>query len=530
MTIYRKIIFSVVIAASFFGFAELVSRVFIFPGSYDYIERRIIEHNLTQQKKDNEFRVFLYGESTMHGGALYPHSVIGKWLRMYLADLLPEEIMRNVTVVNFGRMGADSKFIANAFAETAAYKPDLAVFYTVHNDFCLVEYRLERTSKKPLLRGVEDFFGTLPKRSSFLNLFNRLVIRAKIKRNKIIDARLDAEDPWYGESDEPEAFRKEANLLRPGSPQFRRIAERFENNVNRIIETAEGRAIPVIFFEGLSRWKDYEPVKSLHNASLTQDTLRTWQRYFSKAEILFARKEYNKAIALYHRCIDIDPSYALTYYRLAECCERMGMFDNANKNYALANDNDYFPIHAPSLVNRFYEDIRAKGTKGVDIIRTQKVIEKHSPNGIVDESLVADQIHPTPEGQALMALEVVKVIYKNNLLAPQEKWRWDKLRGIDGLKKELNMDDERMFHVYTGTASYLGKHYNEAAKFLEKALTLKPKSIFVRSWLAWTYWKMGEIEKAMSLYRELYKERPSLAAAFFKRHPDIEELLLENFS
>ncbi|MFA5146471.1 MAG: tetratricopeptide repeat protein [Candidatus Omnitrophota bacterium] len=525
MKAYKNIMFSAIIIIAIFGSAELVSRVFTSPSSYDYIERRIIEHNLTRHKKAREFRIFLYGESTMHGGALYPSSVIGKWLRLYLSDLLPEDVMRDITVVNFGRMGADSSFIANAFAETIPYKPDLAVFYTVHNDFCLVEYRLRYSSKKPLLHRIEDFFGAVPKRSALLSIFNRLMIRAKLERSRIRDARAAAEDPWYMESDSPEAFREDANLLRPGSLQFREVTRNFEKNVGRIIETARLHGIPVIFFEGLSRWKGYEPVRSIHGASVDKDALASWEGYFSEAEGLFAGKEYGKALELYGRCINIDPSYALTYYRAAECYERLGESDKANANYVLANDNDYFPIHAPSLVNRLYENIRMAGMKGVDVIQTQKVFEENSANGIVGDDLTVDQIHPSPEGQALMALEVVNILYKNNLLAPREKWRWDKLRDIDEMKKALGLDSKNMFHVYTGTASYLAKHYREAAKFLEKALAIKPGSVFVRSWLAWTYWKMGELDNAIALYRELYREKPSLASSFLGRHPDIKEAL-----
>ena len=135
MPTHKKILFSVVAMILFFGFAELLSRVFVIPSSYDYIERRIMEEGLARHKKDGEFRIFLYGESTMHGGALYPYSTIGKWLKSYLSDLLPEDAARNIKIVNFGRMGSDSTFIANAFRETMPYKPDLAVFYTAHNDF-----------------------------------------------------------------------------------------------------------------------------------------------------------------------------------------------------------------------------------------------------------------------------------------------------------------------------------------------------------------------------------------------------------
>lgn len=523
----KHTLFSIVIIALFFTGLETISRVFIFPGSYDYIERRIIEHNLPQTKKPGEFRIFLYGESTMHGGALYPYSVIGKWLRLYLADLLPEDVMRRVTVVNFGRMGENSDFIATSFAETAAYKPDLAIFYTVHNDFCLTEYRPAALRKKQasFKKKFENFCMALPKKSSFLNLLNRIIIRAKIERNKIRDARLGKEDPWYTESSDPEGYMDDANLLRPGSPELRFITENFEKNVNRIMKTARRHSVHVIFFEGLARWKGYAPVKSIHRSDISRNTLLAWEELFQKVENLFNTAKYNEALALYRECIEMDASYALAYYRAAECYERIGDYARANEYYITANDNDYFPIRAPSLVNRFYEKIRLAGIKNIDVIQTQKIIEANSPNGIVDETLIMDQIHPSPEGQAFMAIEIAKLIYKNNLLAPQDRWQWDKLRNIDELKKTLNLDSERMFHIYINTANYMGKHYSEAAKFLEKALTIKPKSIFARSWLAWTYWKMGRLNRAMILYRELYREKPSLASDFFKKHPDIEELL-----
>lgn len=517
----KKILFGAVVLALFFGCLELGSRVFVFPGSFDYIERRIIEQSLAQHKKKGEFRIFLYGESTMHGGALYPYSVIDKWLRLELADLLPEDAYRNITVVNLSRMGSDSGFTADAFKETVAYKPDLAVFYMAHNDFCLAEYRLAAVTKKSLRKQFHDFCETLPKRSAFMSLINRLAVRAKVERNKRRDARLKAEDIWYPESDTPEEFKKDSNLLRPGSGQFTIVAENFKKNVRRIIETARAGNIPVIFFEGLSRWKDYEPIRPVHGAALNGDRLSAWEVSFSDAESMFGAGAYDKALELYRACIDKDPSYALSYYRAAECCEHLGKFADANKYYVLANDNDYFPIHAPSLVNRFYEDIRAEKIKGVDVIRTQELFERNSPDGIVGDSLTIEQIHPLPEGQALMALEIAKAMYEKGLPVPRDRWRWDRLRGVEEMKGALGLNGDNMFDIYTGTASYLTKHYSKAAKFLEKAVAIRPKSVFARSWLAWTYWKMGERDKALAIYRELSGERPSQVADFLKRHPDI---------
>ncbi len=478
MKILKNLFFSAIIITVFFLSLELLCRVFVFPGSYDYIERRIIENNLSQHKRPGEVRIFLYGESTMHGGALYPYSTIAKWLKLYLSDLLPEDVMKHVTIVNFGRMGSDSTFTANAFIQTLAYKPDLAIFYMAHNDFCLTEYRPNTIAKKPISEKIEDLFSNLPKVSSMVNLINRAVIKAKIERNKKRDAAMKAEDIWYPESDAPEAFKDEANLLPPGSGPLNEIQARFEKNVNRIISVAGRKGVPIIFFEGLARYKGYEPIVPMHG-------------------------------------------YALAYYRIAERCEATGDFANANQYYKMANENDYFPIRAPSCVNAFYEKIRSENINGVDIIKTQEMIEKYSPNGIVDESLTVDQIHPNPEGQAIMVLELAKIIYEREVIASKDKWQWDKLRKEEEMKGLLHLDRDSMFHIYTGTASYTAKHYREAAKALEKALTIRPASVFVRSWLAWTYWKLGEEDKATAIYRALKRERPQDAEAFFKRHPDI---------
>lgn len=480
MKILKNLLFSATIITIFFLSAELLCRAFVFPGSYDYIERRIIENNLKQHKKPGEARIFLYGESTMHGGALYPYSTIAKWLELYLTDLLPESVMKNVTIVNFGRMGSDSTFTADAFIQTLAYKPDLVIFYMAHNDFCLTEYRPSVIAKKPILEKLEDIFGNLPKVSSFVNLINRSVIKAKIERNKKRDAILKAEDIWYPESDSPEAFKDKENLLPPGSKPLREIRERFEKNVMRIIRAAGRKDVPVIFFEGLARYKGYEPIVS-------------------------------------------PDGNALEYYRKAENYESAGDFAKANEYYKLANESDYFPIRAPLCVNTFYEKLRLRNIKGVDFVRTQELIEKYAPNGIVDETLTMDQIHPNPEGQAIMALELAKIISSRGLIANEERWRWDRSRTTEEMKRFLHLEQDSMFHIYTGTASYTAKHYREAAKALEKALAIRPASVFVRSWLAWTYWKLGEEEKAIVIYRELKRERPQDAEAFFKRHPDIDK-------
>ncbi len=522
MKIFKNISFAIIAVILFFAIAEGMSRIFIFPGSYDFIERRAIEQNLPQHKGKDEFRIQLYGESTMHGCALYPYSTIDKWIRLYIKDLLPEKIAKRVTVTNFARLGSSSAFTTSAFIETTPYRPDLAVFYMAHNDFAQVVNRRPRPAHKPLKETIEDFTESLPKHSSFCNVINGLIIRAKIAINMRLDKRSGEADSWYADEDDAPRIAA-SDLLYPGSPQFNTILKNFEDNVEKVISAAKARSIPVVFLEGVSRWRGFGLGMPMHDPSLKSAALEEWNKNFTGAEAIFSEGRYPDAIKLYNKCIELDPFYAMTYYRIAECHEGLREFGEANEFYVLANDRDCFPIRGPSAVNRFYESLRASHMQGVYIIKTQSLFEKQSPNGIVDGTLISDQVHPTIKGQALIALMIVKIIYDNDLLASKGQWRWDRLRTVEEMQKDLGLDKEAEFRINLASANYVKRYYPKALEFLENALALEPGSIFAKSWLAWTYWKAGDKNKALGLYRQLDKDVPAAAAKFFERHPEIKK-------
>ena len=70
------------------------------PGGSKFVEKVVIEDHLTNKKPKGEYRIFTYGESTMHGAHYGPTSSPAKWLKAYLQDLLPH---KNIRVVNFAR-------------------------------------------------------------------------------------------------------------------------------------------------------------------------------------------------------------------------------------------------------------------------------------------------------------------------------------------------------------------------------------------------------------------------------------------
>jgi tetratricopeptide (TPR) repeat protein len=329
---------------------------------------------------------------------------------------------------------------------------------------------------------------------------------------------------WYPEDDK-ELPIPDSDLLYIGSPKFEILRADFEKNIKKIIAAARRRSIPVIFLESVAKWRGYEPVRSFHGEALKGDALAGWNAMFDRAGKAFTTQDYAVALDLYKKCVEADPDYALTYYRIAQTYEALGDPAKANEYYTIANDHDRYLIRAPSTVNAFYETILADPPKDVYVIRTQKVFEGSAADGVIGDDLIGDQIHPSVDGQALIALEIVKTIYKAGMVAPKSEWRWQRLRSAEEMKNELRFSAAAELEIDLAIAGYLQKEYRKSVGFLEKAAKLSPDSIFINSWLAWTYWKLGDLERSLGLYRKLYRDSPSAALSFLERHPDIRSAL-----
>ncbi len=520
----KNLVFSLITIFLFFALAEGIARLFTQTGSYDYVERKIIEQGLRQKKQPGEFRILLYGESTMHGSHLYKKSTIRDWIQLYLRNLLGEELANRVTVVNFGRVGYDSRFISQSFIDTVGYKPDVAVFYSVHNDFVFLENRQEILAKETFGKKIDSLFRDLVKKSAFMTVLRRINISSKIKKQKEDEARaaLRSMSEWYDETNRKTRPPK-SNLLYPGSQEFETLERKWQGNIGRIVNVARENHIPVVFLNGISRFKDFPPYESIHAESLSSDNLVVWQALVDQAQIKFRDGNAADAAILYQKAIEIDPSYALDYFRLAECFEALGDYEKAKLYYSLANDQDYFPTRAPSVVNKFYDRLAQENLSGVTVLNIKKIFEENSPHGMIDKRLVVDQMHPTIEGQALIALQIVKFIYEKNMFVPKENWHWDRLKTTEELKTSLGIDKDFEYENNMYLANFVGSYLDQAVDYLKKALAIKPHSIKAKSQLAWTYWQLGNKEEASRLYQELNQEAPQEAKKFFGRHPEIAQ-------
>lgn len=427
--LFKYIGYSLVAVIIFASVLELGARLFVPTGSFQYIERCIIEQKMAFKKKPGTFRIFLFGESTMLGNHLDHSSTIKRWIELYLENLLGKDIAGRVQIINFGHLEESSNFFRDAFFDTMVYKPDLAVFYSAHNDFIQLDNRRQFLELSTFKSKAGRFFQRFTRYSAFASFMQRLALRSKLTHNKSMET-----------AEKGREYDPNTDLLAPGGNDFKVIEANWQKNIGRIIQAAQKKNIPVVFFEGVAQYRGLEPSESRHDPNLS-DGLARWDILYDFGQKALALGNVDQALSLFEKAEMIDGQHALLLFKMGQVYEQLGQYEKANQYYKKANDGDYFPSRAPSAANKFYAQLRNKKLKGVTIVPAQEIFEKHSANGIVGDDLITGPIHPTAEGQALMALEVVRTIYEKGWFVPKKAWHWDRLKSVEELKQRLGTDN-----------------------------------------------------------------------------------------
>ena len=180
----KYLAFSLITVFLFFFILECLTRLVTVTGSYDFIERTIIQQDLKVHKQPGEYRIFLFGESTMHGSFLFPRSTIKRWMELYIENLLGKDASRKITIINFSRLGCGSEFMLHSFKDTLAYKPDLVIFYTSHNNFIQLELRDDVLKPKLSSDKFSEVIQELTKKSCLISTMKRIAVLGKIRKSE----------------------------------------------------------------------------------------------------------------------------------------------------------------------------------------------------------------------------------------------------------------------------------------------------------------------------------------------------------
>ena len=299
-----------------------------------------------KDKPEGVVRIFSLGGSTTYGRPFDDTVSFSGWLRELLAEVDPATTFE---VINAGGVSYASYRVAAVFEELLAYEPDVFVIYTGHNEF------LERRTYGALM-GAPSWAraagGLLSRTHTFRT--GMALLRGRVEK-AVLPAEVDA---VLDNSAGPERYHRDDALADA-------VVEHFERNLERMTVLAHSAGVKIVLVTPASSLRDCRPFKAEPPAE------RDANAWYARAEELF----------------------------------RQGSFEESQKAYQRALDEDVCPLRATTPIVEAVRRVARR--EGVALVDFEGIVRERSEHGIPGKDWFIDHVHLTEEGYELLAEELL---------------------------------------------------------------------------------------------------------------------------
>jgi hypothetical protein len=384
---------------SFFAVREIDGRRFVevtHPEAYR--GRRIV---FAEEKDGRTFRIFCLGGSASAGWPHPPDEIYSVYLERALEQAFPE---RSFEVINVGAHAYAAYRVRLVLEQVLRYDPDLLVLYSGNNEF--LEHRRYLMVSTALARGV-----ALASRSALFRWLRSHLVSAFFPENSLSARR--REDALEGLASK---LRQQAVDLRRDPQQLARVEEHYAYSVRTMAEAARRAAVPVVLATVPVNLRDWRPNASLN--TLEGEALAHWREAFDGGRAALLEDDPDRALLSLRAAAVLEPQHAETHFLIGLAQLRGGDPGRALEIYARARDLDQNPFRALSSFNRILRET-ASAHDGILLADLEQAFERASEPGGPGFDLFLDYVHPTAEGNRLVARTVFDAIVEGGLLGPE---------------------------------------------------------------------------------------------------------------
>jgi len=302
----------------------------------------------TAKKAPGVFRIFVLGESTTIGYPYMNNGSFHRWLQYRLLQTYPN---RDFEVINLSLTAVNSYTVLDFGKAVFDHEPDAVLVYTGHNEYygamgvaATKGIGHNRTLARWLMNlrswRLTQLTATVADKIIGLISGGNVDLRENLMKRMAADQRI--------------AF---------GSAAYNAGIDQFRTNMDELAAAASARGIPLLISNLVSNEKDLKPFISIPDGQ-------------GKS----ADAHYQSGIRLY----------------------RQADYPSAKKEFVMAKELDALRFRAPEALNTIIKDI-AHAHKGVTLVDTRDLFEKHAAAGILGKETLLEHVHPNLQGYALLS-------------------------------------------------------------------------------------------------------------------------------
>ena len=417
-----------------------------------------------RDKAPGTYRIFCLGGSTTYGNPYRDVTSFAGWLR----ELLPAaDRNKNWEVINAGGISYASYRVAQLMEELINYQPDLFIIYSGHNEF--LEERTYRQIKEipPLIRSTVSLLAKTRTWSGMSSGLQKLGVHPKTgkdTRDRLATEVVAILDQSAG----LDRYTRDDSLTE-------KILQHYRISLERMVALSRSVGAKVIFVTPASQLKDCTPFKSEHTPGLDQAARQQVDQLLVKARKEIQQGNWQEALGLLEPAAAIDPRHAELQYRRGQALIALGRFEEADIALHLARDEDICPLRALTPMRQIVTEVaREQGTGLIDFVGLlEERMQAAKGYPIPGEEFFLDHVHPTIEGNKILALALVQNMIDRGEVQPGPDWGDQAVAGATA-RIESRIDREAHGKALAHLARLLlwARKYEDASRLAKQAQEL----------------------------------------------------------
>jgi tetratricopeptide (TPR) repeat protein len=438
------------------------------------------------RKTEGTTRIFCVGGSTTYGRPYDDRTSFCGWLRRFLPTVDPS---RRWEVINAGGISYASYRAARLMEELAEYEPDLFLIYSGHNEF------LERRTYDKLLK-TPEWVRHLGALASRMRLYSALY-DITYERDAVLPTEVEA---LLDRSVGPDNYHRDDELRAA-------VLDHFRTSLIRMTHIGERAGARLILATPASNIGNFSPFKTEPGPGASALDIRQVDTLKRAATAALDEDDHARAVAIAERALALDTRDAELLYLQGQALRGLGRMDEARRAFTDARDEDVCPLRALTPVRAIVADVAR--TRDAGLVDFARIVDERSPDGIPGSELFLDHVHPTIEGNRLLALAIVQEMMDEGFVSPAATWN---AAAIAAISEELESSLDEQAHAValknlSKVLGWAGKQ-EEAKRLADLAVEAIPEdgeTHFQKGVLAQ---QAGDNQAALTHYREAARLSP----------------------
>jgi hypothetical protein len=336
----------------------------------------MFENSLVTPKPAGTVRILLCGESAMKGFPQPRALACTSFLQAMLEECWPD---RHVEVINIATTAIASFPVLDMLREGIHYQPDLVIVYCGNNEFfgAYGVASLHSAGGTPWAIQMQRRLRSI----AIVQLLEKFTSVSHASEDKTLmevmmgKASIAADDPLRGAA-----------------------ARNLYTHTLEMIRLCLARNVPIIVSTLAFNERDLAPLGTDDLSGLDD---KSQMMFTMNYEMGAGLRRGATAEASLKSALKLYPAHAGAHYALGRLNYEQGNFSAATAEFQVSADLDPMPWRPPSICEKAIRDAAREG--GAVLCDMQKSFREASPGGCIGWELMDDHVHPSLQGQALMA-------------------------------------------------------------------------------------------------------------------------------